>query len=71
MSGEQAVSTEPPGPRISKVPQLLKPMSLEPVLSHRRVTAVRNPYTAARKEPPLSATRESTHAATKIQHKQK
>ena len=54
----------------ARVPQLLKPMSLEPVLCNKR--SYRNEKPAHRnKEPPFAATRESPCAAKKTQHSQK
>ena len=52
-------------------PQRLNPQALEPVLHNREATAMRSRTTAARMQPPLTATRESLLAATETQSRQK
>ena len=53
------------------VPQLLKPMRLEPVLRNKRSHCNEKPVHHNEEHPPFAATRESPHAATKTQHSQK
>ena len=55
----------------ARVPQLLKPMRLEPVLRNKRSHRSEKPVHHKEEEPPLAATRESPRAATKTQHSQK
>ena len=57
----------------ARVPQLLKPACLEPVFRNKRSHCNEKPAHRNRnkEKPPLSATRESPHAATKTQHSQK
>ena len=53
-------------------PQLLKPVHPEPMCSiAREATAMRNPCTATREQPPLAASRESLCSAMKTQCRQK
>ena len=51
------------------VPQLLKPLHLEPVLHDKRSHHSEKPAHHNKEEPLLAATRESLHTATKIQCK--
>ena len=53
------------------VPQLLKPARLEPVLRNKRSHRSEKPAHRNEQQPPLAATRESLHAATKTQCSQK
>ena len=55
----------------ARVPQLLKPALLEPVLCKKRSHRNEKPMHSKEEYPPLSATTESPHAATKTQHSQK
>ena len=52
------------------VPQLLKPVCLEPVLRNKRSHDNEKPAHCNEEWPPLAATRESPHTATKTQHSQ-
>ena len=42
----------------ARVPQLLSPHALEPMLRNKRSTAVRSLHTTTREQPPLAVTRE-------------
>ena len=53
------------------MPQLLKPVHLEPVLRNKRSHHNEKPTHCNEEYPLLTATRESPRAATKIQHSQK
>ena len=53
------------------VPQLLKPVSLEPMLHNKRSHCNEKPMHRNKEQPPLAATRESPRAATKTQCSQK
>ena len=53
------------------MPQLLKPVRLEPVLRNKRSHHSKKPTRCNKESPPLAATRESPRAATKTQHSQK
>ena len=53
------------------VPQLLKPAHLESVLHNKRSHLNEKPVHRNKEQPPLTATRESPHAATKTQCSQK
>ena len=53
------------------VPQLLKPVRLEPMLRNKRSYRSEKPAHRNEEYPPLTATRESLRAATKTQHSQK
>ena len=53
------------------VPQLLKPARLEPVLCNKRSHCDEKPAHHNEEWPPLAATRESLHSATKTQRSQK
>ena len=53
------------------MPQLLRPMSLEPVLHNKGSHCNKKPVDHNEELPLLSATRESRHAATKMQSSQK
>ena len=53
------------------VPQLLKPVHLEPVLRNKRGHCNEKPAQRNEEQPPLAATRESPQAATKTQSSQK
>ena len=55
----------------ARVPQLLKPVHLEPVLRNKRSPCNEKPGHRNQEKPPLAATRESPSAATKTQHSQK
>ena len=55
----------------ARVPQLLKPARLEPVLHNKRRHHNEKPAHCNEEQPPLTATRESPRAATKTQHSQK
>ena len=55
----------------AREPQLLKPMSLEPVLRYKRSHRRENPVHRSEEGPPLAATGESPRAATKTQRSQK
>ena len=55
----------------ARVPQLLKPARLEPVLRNKRSHRNEKPTRRNEEKPPLTATRESLHAATKTQCSQK
>ena len=55
----------------ARVPQLLKPVHLEPVLHNKRSHCNEKPMHRNKEEPPLAATRESLRAATKTQSSQK
>ena len=51
--------------------QLLKPTRLEPVLHNKRSHHSERPVHCNEEQPPLAATRESPHVATKTQRSQK
>ena len=53
------------------VPQLLKPVHLEPVLRNKRSHRNEKPVHLNEEQPPRAATRESPCTATKTQHSQK
>ena len=53
------------------MPQLLKPACLEPMLHNKRSHHKEKPAHRNEKLPPLAATRESPHTATKTQRSQK
>ena len=53
------------------MPQLLKPALLDPMLPNKRSHRDEKPVHRKEESPPLAATRESSHAATKTQHSQK
>ena len=53
------------------VPQLLKPVRLEPILRNKRSHRSEKPVHCKEEQPPLDATRESPRTATKTQHSQK
>ena len=55
----------------ARVPQLLKPTRLEPVLCNKRSHCNEKPVHCNKEQPPLAATRESPRAATKTHHSQK
>ena len=55
----------------ARVPQLLKPAHLEPVLRNKRSHCNEKPTHRNKEQPPLAATREHPHAAMKTQHSQK
>ena len=55
----------------ARVPQLLKPVHLEPVLHDKRSHCNEKPAHHNEEQPPLATTRESLSAATKTQHSQK
>ena len=55
----------------ARVPQLLKPECLEPVLRNKRSHCSEKPTHQNEEQPPLTATRESLHAATKTQRSPK
>ena len=55
----------------AREPQLLKPACLEPVLRNKRSHSSEKPAHHNEEQPPLAATRESLHAATKTQRSQK
>ena len=55
----------------SRVPQLLKPARLNPVLHNERSHRNEKPAHRSEEQPPLTTTRESPRAATKTQHSQK
>ena len=55
----------------ARVPQLLKPVRLEPVLRNKRSHRNEKPAHRNKEEPQLTATRESPHSATKTQHSHK
>ena len=52
------------------MPQLLKPARLGPMLHNKRSHRNEKPAHCSEEQPPLTATRESTHAATKTQSSQ-
>ena len=54
-----------------RVPQLLKPMLLDPVLHNKRSHRSEKPVHHNEEYPLLTTTRESPRAATKTQHSQK
>jgi len=51
--------------------QLLKPECLKPMLCNERSHHNEKPMHCKEEQPPLAATGESLHAATKAQHNQK
>ena len=53
------------------MPQLLKPMCLEPVLRNERSHRNEKPAHRNEEQPPLAATREGLRAATKTEHSHK
>ena len=54
------------------MPQLLKPVRLEPMLhNEREATTIRSPHTATKSNPLLAATRESLRVAMNTQHSKK
>ena len=53
------------------VPQLLKPVRLEPMLCNKRRHYNEKPAHCNEEEPPLATTRESLHTAMKTQRSQK
>ena len=55
----------------ARMPQLLKPACLEPVLHNKRSHRSEKPTHRNEEWPPLAATRESLHTATKTQRSQK
>ena len=55
----------------ARVPQLLKPTHLEPVLHNKRSHRNEKPAHHNEEQPPLAATRESPRAAMKTQRSQK
>ena len=55
----------------ARVPQLLKPAHLEPVLHNKRSHRYEKPAHRNKEQPLLAATRERPHAATKTQRSQK
>ena len=55
----------------ARVPQLLKPVCLEPVLRNKRSHPNEKPAHPNEEGPPLAATRENPRAATKTQHSPK
>ena len=55
----------------ARVPQLLKPACLEPVLCNKRSRDNEKPAHRNEEWPPLAATRESPQAETKTQRSQK
>ena len=55
----------------AQVPQLLRPTHLEPVLRNRRGHRSGRPADRGKEWPPLTATGEGPHAATKTQCDQK
>ena len=55
----------------AQVLQLLKPAHLEPVFHNKRSHHSEKPSHSKEEQPPLTATRESLHAAMKSQHSQK
>ena len=52
---------------LARVPLLLKSACPEPVTHREATPAMRSPYNPAKRKPPLATTRESPHAATKMQ----
>ena len=54
-----------------RMPQLLKPACLEPMLHNKRSHCNEKPVHLNEEEPPLTAARESPRAAMKTQHSQK
>ena len=52
------------------MPQLLKPVHLEPMLRNKRSHCNEKPEHHSEERPPLTATRESLRAATKTQRSQ-
>ena len=55
----------------ARVPQLLKPVRLKPVLHNKRSHCSEKPVHLNEEQPLLATTRESRHAATKTQRSQR